>query len=90
MDLTYESIKELPGKRIYELRIDETIGGQSNLRIVCFDPPKDWEPVLAEARPLRIVWVLEVMPKRRDGWTQNDIGRFRAARLLIVKRCYGK
>jgi hypothetical protein len=90
MDLTYESIKGLSGLGIYELRIDDTIGGLSNIRIVFFDPPSDWRPVLAEARPRRIVWILEAMPKRRDAWTAHDLQRFRAARLLLQKRCYGR
>jgi hypothetical protein len=88
-DLTYESIKSLHGLGIYELRLDDTIGGLSNIRVVFFDPPKNWQPVVKEARPLRIVWVLEAMPKRRNEWTTCDIDRFRASRLLIQRRCYG-
>jgi hypothetical protein len=85
-DHTYESIKSLPGMGIYEMRLDDEIGGQSNIRIVFFDPPKSWEPV--EKKPLRIVWVLEALPKRRDNWTENEISRFRASRLLLHQRCY--
>lgn len=48
----------------------------------------DWQPAAAEQRPLRIVWVLEALPKRRNDWTANEIQRFRAARLLLKKRCY--
>jgi hypothetical protein len=40
---------------IYELRLDDAIGGQSNIQIVVFDPPKDCHPVQAEQRPMRIV-----------------------------------
>jgi hypothetical protein len=89
-DHTYESIKALSGLGIYELRLDDEIGGQSNIRVVFFDPPRNWQPVVGEARPLRIVWILEAFPKRRNDWTQNDITRFRAARLLLAKRCYGR
>ena len=89
-DHTYESIKALPGLGVYELRLDGEIGGQSNIRVVFFDPPRDWQPVVEEARPLRIVWVLEAFPKRRNEWTQNDITRFRAARRLLANRCYGR
>jgi len=39
-DLTYESIKALAGLDVYELRLDDQIGGQSNIRVVFFDPPK--------------------------------------------------
>jgi hypothetical protein len=89
-DHTYESIKSLPGLGVYELRLDDAIGGQSNVRVVFFDPPRDWRPLHAEARPMRIVWVLEILPKRRNDWTANDISRFRASRLLLQKRCYGR
>lgn len=90
VDLSYEKIKALAGLGVYELRIDDTIGGLSNIRIIFFDPPKDWQPVAKEARPRRIVWVLEAMPKRRDDWTSHDLQRFRAARLLLQKRGYGR
>jgi hypothetical protein len=89
-DHTYESIKGLPKLGIYELRLDDEIGGQSNIRVVFFDPPSDWQPVVGETRPLRVVWVLEALPKRRNDWTANDLGRFRVARLLIQKRFYGR
>lgn len=89
-DHTYESIKSLPGLGIYELRLDDSIGGQSNIRLVFFDPPKDWRPLSEEARPLRTVWVLEALPKRRNNWTTNEITRFRASRLLIQKRFFGR
>ena len=59
-------------------------------RMDVFDPPSDWKPVVGEARPLRIVWALEALPKRRNDWTTNDITRFRAARLVIAKRFYGR
>jgi hypothetical protein len=87
-DHTYESIKSLSGLGIYEMRIDDEIGGQSNIRVIFFDPPTDWHPVLAEKRPMRIVWVLEALAKKRNEWTNNEISRFRTSRLLIKKRCY--
>ena len=87
-DLTYESIKSLPALGIYELRLDDTIGGLSNIRVVFFDPPDAWTPMVSQERPLPIVWALEALPKRRDGWTRNEIDRFRASRLLVKKRFY--
>jgi len=89
-DHTYESIKSLQGLGIYELRLDDQIGGQSNIRVAFFDPPRDWSPILRETRPLRTVWVLEALPKRRDEWTTNDISRFRASRLLVQRRFFGR
>jgi hypothetical protein len=90
MDHSYESIKALAGMGVYEMRIDDDIGGQSNIRVVYFDPPADWQPITSETKPLRTIWVLEILPKRRNNWTKNDITRFRAGRLLIVRRFYGR
>ncbi len=87
-DHTYESIKSLPGLGIYEMRLDDTIGGQSNIRVVFLDPPKNWTPRKEEGRPMRIVWVLEALPKKKNDWTTNEITRFRASRKLIEKRFY--
>ncbi|WP_162665911.1 hypothetical protein [Gemmata massiliana] len=87
-DHTYESIKALAGLGIYELRLDDQIGGQSNIRVVFFDPPGSWVPLTMEEKPLRVIWVLEALPKRRNEWTTNDLTRFRASRLLIRKRFY--
>lgn len=87
-DHSYESIKALSGLGIYELRLDDTIGGQSNIRVVFFDPPKNWKPANHNIKPLRVIWVLEALPKRRNDWTTNDITRFRTSRLLIKKRFY--
>jgi hypothetical protein len=85
-DHTYESIKSLPGHGIYELRLDDEIGRQSNIRVVFFDPPKNWDPI--EPRPMRVLWILEALPKRRNDWTDNEITRFRASRILLKQRCY--
>ena len=87
-DHTYESIKSLAGLGIYELRLDDDIGGQSNIRIIFFDPPASWVPAAEHKKPLRVIWVLETMPKRRNEWTTNDITRFRASRLLLKQRFY--
>jgi hypothetical protein len=89
-DHTYESIKSLSGFGVYELRLDDDIGNQANIRVVFFDAPPDWIPAVGETRPMRVIWVLEALPKRRNDWTTNEITRFRAARLLIQKRFYGR
>lgn len=87
-DHTYESIKALQGLGIYELRLDDEIGGQSNIRVVFLDPPDEWKPTAGQSRPMRVLWVLEALPKKRNEWTKNDITRFRTARLLIQTRFY--
>ncbi|MFT3882864.1 MAG: hypothetical protein QM703_24815 [Gemmatales bacterium] len=89
-DHSYETIKSLSGLGIFELRIDDEIGGKGNLRIVFFDPPSSWKPISGEDKPMRVVWILEALPKKRNDWSVNDLTRFKAARLLIVKRFYGR
>jgi hypothetical protein len=88
VDHTYEGIKALQGLGIYELRLDDVIGGVGNIRTVFFDPPKDWETISSESRPMRVIWILEALPKKRQDWTRNDLSRFRASRLVIRKRFY--
>ena len=86
LDLSYESIKSMPGTGVYELRLDDTIGVISNIRILFFDPPKAW--TCQFETPLPVVWVLEAMAKRRDGWTKFDVDRFRAERQIVKERFY--
>jgi hypothetical protein len=87
-DHTYESIKSLSQFNVYELRLDDEIGGQSNIRVVFFDPPKAWELQIGENRPMRVIWILEALPKKRDKWTDNQISRFRTSTKLLRKRFY--
>ncbi len=86
LDLTYESIKARPGSGIYELRLDDEIGGLSNIRVIFFDPPKSWQP--REQIPLPVIWLLEALPKKRDEWTAHDLDRFDAARAVVKERFY--
>ena len=86
LDLTYESIKAMPGSGVYELRLDDDIGGISNIRVVFLDPPGDW--VCLFHMPLPVVWVLEALAKKREGWTKFDLDRFRAARGIVKERFY--
>ena len=92
MDLSYEGIKSLAGERIYEVRVDDEIGGHENIRILMYDPPTDLVPYVdhpvVDGKVFRSVWVLEAMPKRRDGWTTNEIDRFRRSAKMIRLRCY--
>lgn len=87
LDLTYESIKSLPGSGVYELRLDDTIGGHRNIRVIFLVPPDDWKPL--EPSPLPCLWVLEAIPKRRNEWTADDLDRFRGLRSVVQERFYG-
>src|SRR3972149_8135251 len=55
IDLDWDWVRACEGLRIGELRIDDVIGGQDNLRIIFFkgdDKVRD---------PLPIIWILHVM-----------------------------
>lgn len=87
-DHSYEKIKALASESVYELRLDDEIGGQSNIRVVLFDPPSTWTPVADNVLPLRVIWILEALPKKRNEWTKNDITRFKGQRVLLKRRFY--
>jgi hypothetical protein len=86
MDVSYESIKSLQGMGIYELRLDDGIGGVQNGRIVFFVPPEKWKPI--RATPLPTIWILEALPKKRNEWTGHDLDRFRAKRAIVKERFF--
>jgi hypothetical protein len=86
MDLTYASIKAMPGSGVYELRIDDELGGHRNLRVIFLEPPEAWKPNGIHPKP--VLWVLETLPKKRQDWTANDIGRFWAKRQIVKERFY--
>ena len=85
---SYEKIKALRTENVYEMRLDDTIGGQANIRVVFFDPPGSWTPLQNNIRPMRVNWILEVLPKTRNGWTTNDIARFRFQQVLLKNTFY--
>lgn len=88
IDCTYEGIKGITNVKVYEMRLDGTIGGQSNIRVVFLDPPQEWVPLTRFRSALRNVWLLEIIPKRRDNWTTNDLNRFRGTSLIVQQKLH--
>lgn len=86
MDLTYESIKAMRGSGVYELRIDDEVGGLRNIRVIFFEAPEAWKP--NRVYPLPVLWVLEAVPKKRNDWATGDIDRFWAKRAVVKARFY--
>ena len=82
IDLNWESINSRPGEHIHELRIDDEIGGNNNLRIIFYSG----DPNVCE--PLPMIWILSVIQKKRQHFTTNEIKVFRARKNLIVERVY--
>jgi hypothetical protein len=82
MDLDWSWVRALPGKRIGELRIHDTIGGRDNLRVIFFVPPKQTQAAMP------MLWVLSVLQKKRDDFTDAQIRNFKVRRTLILERFY--
>ena len=86
LDLSYESIKARPKSGLYELRLDDEIGGLANIRVIFFLPPASW--ISRVQLPLPAIWILEALPKKRNEWTTFDLDRFDAARAIVKERFY--
>jgi hypothetical protein len=84
LDLDWEWIRGLPGMRIGELRIHDTIGGHNNLRIIFF--VADRAPHGGE---LPCIWILSVFQKKRNDLTAAQLANFKARRTIILERFYG-
>jgi hypothetical protein len=83
IDLDWTYIKALPGLKIGELRIHETIGGNDNLRVIFFvGPPSD-------IRPMTCIWILSVIQKKRDDFTTHQLQIFKGQRQIVLTRHYG-
>lgn len=89
-DLDWDWIEGLKDKRIGELRIDEVIVGNNNLRIVFFKAnrvlPRD--PVARSGEPMIRIWPMIVFQKKRNDFSTREIAAFCAARQIIVLRYY--
>ena len=80
LDLDWSWVRSLPGKRIGELRIHDTLGDCDNLRVMFFVPPMVIE--------VPMLWVLSVFQKKRDEFTAPQLRNFELRRRLILERFY--
>ena len=82
LDLNWSWIRALGGLKIGELRIDDKIGGNDNLRVIFFcGDPKVKEP-------LPFIWILGVIQKKRMEFTAHQIQIWRDRRTLVIERFY--
>ena len=80
MDLDWSWVNACKPKRIGELRIHDKIGDCDNLRVIFFDP---------EIRePLPTLWVLSVMQKKRNKFTDKNVATFKLRRQIVLERFY--
>ena len=82
IDLNWSWIKSMPNSHTGELRVDDTIAGHDNLRIIFF--VGDSKIV----HPLPMIWVLNVFQKKRDDFTSSQIKIFKGQRQLVLERFY--
>ena len=83
LDLDWSWIKSLPGKRVGELRVNDTIGGCDNLRIIFFDPG-------ISGKPMPTIWILAVLQKKQDDFSKAQIKNFALRRTLVLERFYNE
>ena len=81
MDLDWDRIAAAGRPPVYELRISDVINGHDNLRVIFYvgdrTSPKD---------PLPRIWILSVLQKKSQRFTQRHTAAFRARRTIIAKR----
>jgi hypothetical protein len=82
VDLNWSWIKSMPGSHVGELRIDDNIGGNDNLRLIFFVGDD------SVCNPLPLTWILSVLQKKRQDFSTNQIKVFRAQRELVLERFY--
>ena len=82
LDLNWSWIKALAGTHVGELRIDDVIGGFNNLRVIFYDAAAHEHPRMP------MIWVLSVLQKKRQDWTDANLTTFDARRKLVVERFY--
>ena len=89
VDLNWSWVQAIRELRIGELRIDEKIGGNDNLRVITWHPqqptPPSWEYSFGNVSH---IWVLSVFQKKRDDFTSANIANFKASRLTVIERFY--
>lgn len=74
----------MPNSKVGELRIDDSIGGIANLRVIFF--VGDDDKCHQNERP--VIWILAVLQKKRDDFTTNNIKTYWARRQLVIQRFY--
>lgn len=84
LDFDWSWVQGLPFRDIGELRIEDVIAGNNNLRVI-FHVGGD-----KLLDPLPLVWILRVFQKKSMIFTSNDLAVFSERRRLIRRRFYGE
>jgi hypothetical protein len=83
-DINWDWIKSLEKKRIGELRIDELINGQDNVRVIFFKAN-----LVLEGSEIARIWLLTAFQKKAQKFSNAEIRAFSGMREIIVQRHYG-
>lgn len=84
LDLDFAWIRSLRKQQIGELRVQDKIGGQENIRIIFY---------VSESAPLQgmlpVIWILAAFPKKKNEFTTHQLDVFGFRRSLINARSNG-
>jgi hypothetical protein len=83
LDLDWSWVQACKGLRIGELRINESLAGFDNWRVIFFEGPKP------EGDEMHRLWILQFMKKKGNDFTDADIKTFKLRRLMVIERYYG-
>lgn len=89
-DTDWDWIKTLEPQRIGELRIDDEIAGNNNIRIIFFKANialKD-DPVSASGEIMRRIWILAAFQKKAQGFSSHQMKAWKGTRTILVQRYY--
>jgi len=80
LDIDWSWIQALKsqGHKIGELRINETIGGHDNLRLIFY--------LRTGESSIPTIWVLGVMQKKRDDFSKYNVAVFKGRKTLVDER----
>lgn len=83
LDLDWEKVRALADLDVFELRVDDVIGGHNNLRAYFYVAEK------RDRDPLRCIWILHAMQKKRNALASQDLVILRARRKVVRTLFYG-
>jgi len=77
-------------KKIGELRIDDEIAGNNNIRIIFFraNIALKGDPVSASGEIMRRIWILAAFQKKTQGFSSHQMKAWKGTRTILVQRYY--
>jgi hypothetical protein len=90
-DADWDWIKSLEALHIGELRIDEDIAGNNNVRVIFFKADKALpeDPISESGRVMQRIWVIAVFQKKSQGFSASQLKAWKGMRQILIQRFYG-